>query len=137
MKVVWKDIPNYEGIYQISNYGEILRLECYDSRGHWRNSRIKKQIKNKDGYFVVGLHKNGIESKFLVHRLVAQAFLNNPLNLPEVNHKDENKQNNVVSNLEWCTRVYNVNYGNAQTKRVKTWRNRREGEMILCTEKIY
>lgn len=118
--VVWKDIEGYEGIYQISNYGEVMRLMSYDSRNHLRNSKILKQRKNKDGYMVVGLHKNSKEKKYLVHRLVAKAFISNPNKLPEINHIDENKQNNSVPNLEWCNRKYNVNYGNAQKKRVET-----------------
>lgn len=126
MKVFWKDIPNYEGIYKINNFGEVLRLKCKDARGHLRNAIIKKQSTNSDGYMVVGLHKNGIETKFLVHRLVAQVFLDNPNNYLEINHKDENKHNNNVSNLEWCSRKYNVNYGTAIPRRVKTFIKRRK-----------
>lgn len=118
--VLWKDIEGYEGIYQISNFGEVMRLMSYDSRHHLRNSKILKQRKNSEGYMIVGLHKNGKEKKFLVHRLVAQAFISNPKNYPEINHIDENKHNNFASNLEWCNREYNVNYGNAQKKRVAT-----------------
>ena len=120
MNVIWKDIKGYEGIYQISNFGEVMRLMSYDSRNHLRNSKILKQRKNKDGYMVVGLHKNGKETKYLIHRLVAQTYIDNPNELPEVNHIDENKHNNFVSNLEWCNRKYNVNYGNAQKNRVMT-----------------
>lgn len=116
--VIWKDIGGYEGIYQISNFGEVMRLMSYDSRNHLRNSKILKQRKNKYGYMVVGLHKNGKENKYLVHRLVAQTFIPNSNNFPEINHIDENKQNNSIPNLEWCDRKYNVNYGNAQKKRV-------------------
>lgn len=126
MRVIWKDIPNYEGLYQISNYGEILRLKSYDSKGHLRNSRIKKQSTNGDGYKVVGLYKNGIETKFLVHRLVALMFIPNPEGYAEINHKDENKQNNIVSNLEWCSRKYNINYGTAIARRVISWHKNRE-----------
>ena len=116
--VVWRDIKGYEGIYQISNYGKVLRLMSYDSRGHLRNSKILKQNANKYGYLQLGLHKEGVEKKYLVHRLVAENFLENPYNYPEINHIDENKQNNSVSNLEWCSRAYNVNYGNTQKRRV-------------------
>lgn len=125
--IIWRDIKGYEGIYQISNYGEVMRLMSYDSKGHLRNSRILKQQKNKYGYLQIGLHKNGKEKKYLIHRLVAETFIENPYNHPEVNHKDENKKNNSVSNLEWCNRIYNVNYGNAQFKRVTTrYRERKE-----------
>lgn len=124
--VIWKDIPEYEGLYQISNYGEVLRLQSYDSRGHLRNSKIRKPRITKDGYMQVGLHKNGKETKFLIHKLVALSFLPNPYNYEEINHKDENKSNNYVSNLEWCSHKYNVNYGSAQERRVKTRRERGE-----------
>lgn len=125
--IIWKDIKGYEGIYQISNYGEVLRLSSYDSRNHLRNKRILKQRKNADGYMQVGLHKNGQEKKFLIHRLVAENFIDNPNEYLEINHKDENKQNNSVINLEWCNRKYNVNYGNAQKKRVITRYKERNG----------
>lgn len=124
--IVWKDIKGYEGLYKISNYGEVLRLKSYDSRNHLRNARILKQRLNEDGYLQLGLHKDGKEKKFLVHRLVAETFLSNPNNYLEVNHIDENKQNNSISNLEWCSRKYNVNYGNAQKKRVATRYGKKE-----------
>ena len=129
--VVWKDIKGYEGIYQISNYGEVMRLMSYDSRGHLRSSKILKQRTNQYGYLQLGLHKDGVEKKYLVYRLVAENFIDNPNNYPEINHKDENKQNNSVSNLEWCDRNYNVNYGNAQYKRVVS-RFKKKEELIYA-----
>lgn len=138
MEVVWKDVRGYEGIYQVSNYGEVLRLRSLDSRGHLRNSKILKQTKTKDGYMQLGLHKNGKEQKVLVHQLVAMAFLDNPNNYVEVNHKDENKQNNSVSNLEWCNHKYNANYGTSQARRIITLKQNKikKGGSILCAEKI-
>lgn len=125
-RIVWKDISGYEGIYQISNTGEVKRISSYDSRGHLRKERIlKKQISNK-GYYQIGLHIDGQETKFLIHQLVGKAFLKNPNNYTEINHKDENPKNNLVSNLEWCSRKYNVNYGNAQLKRVAKRYNKKE-----------
>lgn len=138
MEVVWKDVRGYEGIYQVSNCGEVLRLRSLDSRGHLRNSKILKQTKTKDGYMQLGLHKNGKEQKVLVHQLVAMAFLDNPNNYVEVNHKDENKQNNSVSNLEWCNHKYNANYGTSQARRIITLKQNKikKGGSILCAEKI-
>lgn len=138
MEVVWKDVMGYEGIYQVSNYGEVLRLRSLDSRGHLRNSKILKQTKTKDGYMQLGLHKNGKEQKVLVHQLVAMVFLDNPNNYVEVNHKDENKQNNSVSNLEWCNHKYNANYGTSQARRIITLKQNKikKGGSILCAEKI-
>lgn len=138
MEVVWKDVRGYEGIYQVSSCGEVLRLRSLDSRGHLRNSKILKQTKTKDGYMQLGLHKNGKEQKVLVHQLVAAAFLDNPNNYVEVNHKDENKQNNSVSNLEWCNHKYNANYGTSQARRIITLKQNKikKGGSILCAEKI-
>jgi hypothetical protein len=118
--IVWKDISGYEGIYQISNTGEVKRLSSYDSRGHLRKERILKKQISITGYYQIGLHINGKETKYLIHQLVGKAFLKNSKNYTEINHKDENPKNNLVSNLEWCSRKYNVNYGNAQIKRVKS-----------------
>lgn len=75
------------------------------------NKKLIKQFKNRHGYVTVRIYKDGVGTTRTVHRLVAKTFIPNPENLPEVNHKDENKSNNVVSNLEWCTRKYNVYYG--------------------------
>lgn len=113
MDEIWKDIKDYENLYQGSNLGRVKSIK-------FGKERILKTFKNKDGYLQVGLWKNNKRKIFLVHRLVAQAFLDNPNNLPEVNHKDENKLNNVVSNLEWCNRTYNVNYGTAIERMIKT-----------------
>ena len=102
----WKDIPNYEGLYKISNTGKVLSLSNYGGKKF-----IRKTIIDKYGYERVVLVKNQKQKNCLVHRLVAQAFIPNPNNYPQVNHKDENKANNSLENLEWCTRKYNCNYG--------------------------
>ena len=110
---IWKDIPNYEGLYQISNYGNIKNI---------KRNRIKKLTINKDGYYITKLSKNNKKKIYLIHRLVADTFLiknnykshknENNININElvVNHKHENKLNNHVENLEWCTTKYNVLY---------------------------
>lgn len=98
----WKEIKDYEN-YEVSDFGRVRR-----------NGKILKPWKNRKGYLHVDLSKNGIRRAVKVHRLVAQAFLPNPQNLPCVNHKDENKINNTVDNLEWCTYEYNNNYSKAK-----------------------
>jgi len=108
---IWKDIPNYEGIYQVSNFGNVRALvfrnhKCIKPKIHI----LKKQI-DKYGRERIMLHKNSKQKLYQVHRLVAQAFISNPNNFPEVNHKDENPLNNNVDNLEFCTRSYNAHYG--------------------------
>ena len=105
-KEIWKDIEGYEGEYQISNYGNVKSLN-YLRTG---KERILKPGKNRGGYYYVQLYKNKAKNHY-IHRLVAQAFIKNPRNLPQVNHKDENKSNNRVDNLEWCMPIYNANYG--------------------------
>lgn len=107
-KEIWEDIVDYEGYYQISNLGRIKSLK----RKYRKKEIFIKTSKNKDGYIYVILSKNNISKCFLVHRLVAQTFIPNPNNFPEINHKDENKYNNYVDNLEWCDRKYNINYNN-------------------------
>ena len=121
MQEVWKDIVGYENLYQISNLGNVKSVEKYVNSCLKHNTKIKRKEKmlkqyNKSGYLQVALSKNGIKMFFLVHRLVAQAFIPNPNNLPQINHKDENKQNNNINNLEWCDRKYNCNYGTRNSK---------------------
>ena len=106
---IWKDIPDYEGLYQVSNFGRVKSL-------YFGKERILKLSINKYKYLTVILHKNKKQKSFTVHRLVCLAFTPNPNNLPCINHKDENKQNNCVDNLEWCTNKYNSNYGNCRKK---------------------
>ena len=104
----WKPVVGYEGHYQVSNFGRVKSIK-------FGKEIILKQ-KIKGGYYHVGLSKNGIVKTYLVHRLVAEAFIPNPNNLPQINHKDECKTNNIVSNLEWCDRKYNINYGTRTEK---------------------
>ena len=112
----WKAIAGYEGLYEVSNLGRIKSLSRIDSRGYKRNEKILKLNKDSGGYLKVSLYKNGKPKQYNVHRLVAIAFIPNPDNLPEVNHKDENRINNYVDNLEWCNRKYNCNYGARNSK---------------------
>ena len=109
MKETWKDIEGYEGLYQVSNLGKVKSLN-YNKTSE---SKLLKLQKNSNGYTRVVLYKNRKPKVCLVHRLVAQAFIPNPNNLPQINHKDEDKANNSVDNLEWCTYLYNNTYGTA------------------------
>ena len=108
MNEEWRDIEGYEGLYQISNLGRVRSLNC---RGHKGCIGILTPRLDGKGYEMVALYKEGKARNTKVHRLVAQAFIPNPNNYPQVNHKDENKTNNDVKNLEWCTNEYNHNYG--------------------------
>lgn len=124
----WKDIVGYEGLYQVSDDGRVRSLSRLKICGFTgkkqtvQKGRILKQGYTNDGYAFVNLVKEGKSKPHYIHRLVAQAFIPNPLNLPYVNHKDENPDNNAVWNLEWCTPKYNANYGTAKERIVKTKR---------------
>lgn len=98
MEEIWKDIEGYEGKYQVSNTGEVKSLN-YRGSG---KTKLLRQTADKDGYKCVIFCKNGKVKGYKVHRLVAIAFIPNPNSLPIINHKDEDKTNNCVDNLEWC-----------------------------------
>ena len=120
---IWKPIEGYEGQYEISSYGRVKSLKRpYENNGgiQWTKERILSPGKDKDGYLQVNLHCNGKQHQRKIHRLVAQAFLPNPDNLPMVNHKDEDKTNNNVDNLEWCDHRYNMNYGSCIDRAIET-----------------
>jgi len=124
----WRDINGYEGLYQISSLGRIKRLAHHVTRARFGTYICKEKIcqctKQHDGYMMKYLSKNGKKSYHNVHRLVAEAFIPNPLNLPFVNHKNEKKHDNRVENLEWCTAKYNTNYGTCLERRAQAQRNR-------------
>lgn len=119
MQEVWKDIKGYEGLYQISTLGQYRSCDRYIlCKNRWGQSmyvfhkgKCMKQYVNNKGYYTARLYKNGSQKTYLIHRLVAETFIPNPNNLPEVNHKDEKKNNNCVDNLHWCTKVFNNGYG--------------------------
>lgn len=104
---IWRPVKGYEGLYAVSNLGRVKSIGNNKSR----KEKILKPQKEGKGYLFVRLYRNGKGKKFKVHRLVASAFIPNPEGLPEVNHKNEVKDNNVVGNLEWCSRWYNAHYG--------------------------
>lgn len=103
---VWKPIDDFPN-YQVSDYGRVKSNIPHNGT----NERILKPQLRKDGYLQIQLHKDGVIKNYLVHRLVAETFLPNPNSLPQVNHKNEDKTDNRVSNIEWCDCSYNTNYG--------------------------
>ena len=103
-KIIWKDIPGYEGLYKVSNTGKIFSVVT---------NRELSVIQKKDGYTYISLcDKDHNKKQYRIHQLVAKAFIPNPNNLPMINHKNEIKNDNRVENLEWCNNFYNSNYGN-------------------------
>jgi len=123
MQEMWKNIKDYEGKYEVSNLGRVrsLKNNCGNNR---KETLILKQCIDNRGYLRVNLNNHNKGKSFLVHRLVASAFILNPNNLPQVNHKDENKQNNNMENLEWCNNQYNINYG-TRKERISKKRGRK------------
>lgn len=117
MQEIWKDIPNYQGLYQISNCGRVKSLPRKNNKRIINKEIIKVFTKLPNGYLKVGLSKNGKTKHYFVHRLVAEAFIPNLENKPCVNHKDCNKENNNVNNLEWVTHKENNSYKNHHLKR--------------------
>jgi len=133
-KEIWKDIPGYEGLYKVSNHGRVLSLprgKQWPSRQTHNNIR-KQRIKGH--YYQVNLSKDGKATWLSVHRLVAMAFIENPLNFPCVNHKDENQLNNHADNLEWCTYQYNANYGTGTLRQIES--RRRNPHLAEIRERV-
>ena len=118
---IWKDIPGYAGLYQVSNTGRVKSFK--NQYGH--GVRILKGEKTQTGYIQVSLNKK----RYKIHRLVAMAFIPNPDSLPQINHKNEIKTDNRAENLEWCTAKYNINFGSCIERRSK-----KLGKRVMCIE---
>lgn len=134
---VWKDVVGYEGLYQVSNLGRVKSLDKVISTRNGYSS-FEKSIKGRVlkqvlvmGYLKVHLVNIGKGKSIPVHRFVAMAFISNKNNYPQVNHKDEDKTNNIVDNLEWCTALYNNNYGTRNERISKNQNNDRKNKPIL------
>lgn len=118
----WKTVDDFDGIYQVSNMGRVKSIDHVVKNGRGKRiakGKILKPHKSCHGYLFVKTSKKFGSKHLAVHRLVAKAFLDNPYNYPDVNHKDEVKDNNVVTNLEWCNHSYNALYGTCQERLLK------------------
>lgn len=107
---IWKPVKNFESFYQVSNTGKVRSLDRIDRLNRYKKGVLKKLCDNGRGYLYVNLKAHGKQTQKTVHRLVSEAFIPNPDNLPEVNHLDGDKTNNSVNNLEWCTRSENMKH---------------------------
>lgn len=115
----WKPIKGFEGLYEVSDLGRVKSVSRTVRRGDIQQAVREKVLSpkvSKKGYLIVGLHKCAKTRYKYIHRLVAEAFLEMPTSDCEVNHKDEDKTNNIVSNLEWCSHVANVNHGTGRCR---------------------
>lgn len=135
---IWKPILNYEGLYEVSNKGQIKSVGRYIKSNHnntrFQEEKIRKLTVNNKGYVTVRLCKNGNYETFLVHRLVAETFIPNPYGYNEVNHKDEDKTHNSVKNLEWCSHDYNIQYS-LISKRKRRRKDKIELEQMISEVK--
>lgn len=127
MTEIWKPIDGYEGLYEVSNCGRVKSL-CAT---RWHKIKMRKPVPDKDGYLTVLLKRDGKYRCFKIHRLVATAFIPNTHHYPAVNHKDEDRQNNRVDNLEWCTAKYNNTYNHKERKCFKAVVQIDENGMIV------
>ena len=110
MKEIWKPIQGWETYYHVSNKGRVKNI---------KTGKLLKITKDSRNYYRVRLHSDGMDKTIRIHRLVGIHFLSNPDNFEEINHIDENKQNNRVDNLEWCSRKYNVNFGSRTVRQAQ------------------
>ena len=133
-KEIWKDIQGYEGLYQISNLGRIKSLERMIITSNNITKKISEKILKpclrKNGYYSIVLQKNNKSKYYTIHRLVAKEFIPNPNNLPQVNHKDGNKLNNNINNLEWCTNSDNTQHG--YDNKLYKYKSRCHAINVLC-----
>ena len=135
MNEIWKPVVGYEGLYEVSNLGRVKSLN-YRRTGKEGILSLKP---NERGYVCVKLSKNGKKKDYKVHRLVAEAFIPNPNNLPQVNHKIddfEHRSDNRVENLEWCTAEYNANYGTRNKKLSKKVSKSMKGNTNATRRKV-
>lgn len=134
---IWKDVENYEGLYKISNHGRVKVLKKWDvnKKEFVGSEKILTPTDNGHGYLIVSFSKNRKKKNYYVHRLVAEAFIDNPDNKKIVNHKDFNKRNNHFSNLEWCTQKENVNYSASRMRHRKQYNASKTGEKYIYFRK--
>lgn len=121
---IWRNIKNYEELYEVSNQGNVRSKDRMDASGHKRKGILRKQNKDKDGYYTIVLCKDGKVKSYKVHRLVAEAFIENPYNKPEIDHINTDREDNRVENLKWVTSKENSNNPYSINNYKKGQRNR-------------
>lgn len=137
MEEVWKDVPGYEGLYKVSNLGNVMSFQTDGLFGKNNTGRLMTQHPDKCGYMYVELRsKPKKREKTSVHRLVAKAFIPNPDNLPQVNHKDEIRDHNNAENLEWCSVLYNQRYGHRRERSSISSTGEKNARAILTEQDV-
>lgn len=134
---IWRWVVGYEGLYMASNHGRVMSVPITQERSNRKYHKSGMEVTHHDngrGYRVLSLYRNGVQDQRTVHRLVAEAFIDNPKNLPEVNHKDGNKANNDVKNLEWVTKSENVQHAVAELDAFGFNRTLTEEQVIAIRE---
>lgn len=138
---IWKDVKGFEGYYEVSDLGRVrsvdrVVVDTVRNCERLLKGKLLVQRDNGNGYKGVMFCKEHKIFHKYVHRLVAETFIPNPNNLPQVNHKDEDKSNNCVDNLEWCDQLYNNTYGTKVERRLNTMKNKKEfPELFIKEEK--
>ena len=133
---IWVPVKDFEEFYEVSNEGVVRSKDRICDKGRTSKGRTIKQWENRRGYKMVTLSKHGKQKHFPVHRLVAIAYLENPENLPCINHKDENRTNNNSDNLEWCNYQYNNTYRERQLVRAIPVAQIKNGETIATYKSV-
>lgn len=131
---IWKDIDGYEGFYQVSNLGKVRSLDRYARNGRFFEGKTLSSCDNGCGYLVVNLQVDGKNKMHTVHRLVAKAFIPNEHNLPQVNHKDGDKSNNNIDNLEWCNNSMNMKHAYKIGLVERPFGRKQRSKEIICVE---
>jgi len=138
MEEIWKDIKGYEDIYQVSNLGNVKRINYFDkqNKDKYKNQEKRLVFINLNGYYRVVLSKCGINKNYFVHRLVAQAFIPNPENKPFINHINGTKTDNKVENLEWCTAKENTQHARNTGLFTEEMITRKKGKNNWASKKV-
>lgn len=126
-KEIWLPVKGYEGLYEVSSFGRVRSLNYM----HTGKTNLIGVYENEGGYLYVCLHKSGNKKNYLVHRLVAEAFIPNWFGDPQINHIDEDKTNNHIDNLEWCDAKYNNTYGNRIKISVEKQTNGKKSKPVI------
>lgn len=135
---IWRDVKGYEGLYQVSNLGQVKSISFRNNKIKKTRSKILKLTESKNGRIYVMLYKDGKRKNKTVHRLVASAFIKNPFNYAEINHIDGNPKNNNVSNLEWCDRNYNQKHAYTNGLSYMSRKNKEMSKAVIRSDgKIY